>query len=189
MSAEAITILLALKKYGRVGRYILSSVTGIGEGVVRRVLNELRGQGAIKVLRGGAELTSKGEEILETMLSNAGIAFIIEDDEFARVFNCGCRRCYVLATNKAFGEGDIVRLRDVAIRNGADAVLFLRYECPQGKFLILKLGNYFEDMYVDLGKKLHDLVTKVKCGDSVLIVCGSSNYQLIKSIISVLSSS
>lgn len=186
MAAEAITILLALKRHGRMGRYSLSSITGISEGVVRRVLNELREQGAIRVMKGGAELTSRGEEILSAMLSNAGIVIINEDEEFAKVFNCGCKRCYALVTRRSFDESDVVRLRDIAIKNGADAVLFLRYDCSQNKFLILRLGTYFEDMYKDLGEKLRGLVMNIKCDDSVMIVCGSTNYQLIKSIMGVL---
>ncbi|MCG2864326.1 hypothetical protein B7L70_01570 [Vulcanisaeta sp. EB80] len=186
MAAEAITILLALKRHGRMGRYSLSSITGIGEGVVRRVLNELREQGAIRVMKGGAELTSRGEEILSAMLSNAGIVIINEDEEFAKVFNCGCKRCYALVTRRSFDESDVVRLRDIAIKNGADAVLFLRYDCSQNKFLILRLGTYFEDMYKDLGERLRGLVMNIKCDDSVMIVCGSTNYQLIKSIMGVL---
>ncbi|WP_243666138.1 hypothetical protein [Vulcanisaeta sp. JCM 16159] len=53
MTAEELTVLLILKKYGRMGRYSLSAISGMGEGVVRRVLSELKGQGAIRVMRGG----------------------------------------------------------------------------------------------------------------------------------------
>ncbi|MFP3161568.1 MAG: DUF4443 domain-containing protein, partial [Vulcanisaeta sp.] len=99
---------------------------------------------------------------------------------------CGCKRCYALVTRRSFDESDVVRLRDIAIKNGADAVLFLRYDCSQNKFLILRLGTYFEDMYKDLGEKLRGLIMNIKCDDSVMIVCGSTNYQLIKSIMGVL---
>lgn len=45
MSAEELTVLLILKRYGRMGRYSLSSVSGMGEGVIRRVLSDLRFKG------------------------------------------------------------------------------------------------------------------------------------------------
>jgi predicted transcriptional regulator len=185
MSIENITVLLMLKKHGRMGRYSLSSTTGIGEGIVRRVLNELRDQGAIRVLRGGAELTEVGEELLSRLLNDVGVVFLEEDNSFMKVFNCECHRCYISIIKRDVEENDVIRLRDIAIKNGADAVIFLRYDCVHGKFLILRLNNYFEDLYKDFSERLHNL-PNTTCGATMVIACGQNDYHVIKSIISVI---
>ncbi|MGC9152867.1 MAG: hypothetical protein ACP5GY_03935 [Vulcanisaeta sp.] len=186
MSIETLTVLLTLKRHGRMGRYSISSMTGLGEGVVRRILNELRDQGAIRSLKGGAELTSKGEELLLRLLSDYGISQIDEGNDFAKLFNCECRKCYMSVIRKDINEGDVVRLRDIAIKNGADAALFLRYECSGNKFLILRLEKYLEDWDPGLGALLRSRFININCNDPVVVVCGPNDYQVLKSLTSIL---
>ncbi|WP_054855923.1 hypothetical protein [Vulcanisaeta sp. JCM 16161] len=183
MSAEELTVLLMLKRYGRMGRYSLSAVSGMGEGVVRRVLNELKSQGAIRVMRGGAELTSKGEELFNKLLRDLGIDEIREVTKFSQVFKCECRRCYASVINRSINEEFIIRLRDIAIKNGSDAVLFLKFVCPQNKFLILKLNNYLDELSSEAADELNKL-SGIGCDKYVIVLCGNENYQLIKSLVS-----
>ncbi len=186
MSAEELTVLLMLKRYGRMGRYSLSAISGMGgEGVVRRVLNELKSQGAIRVMRGGggAELTNKGEELLNNLLRDLGIDEIREVTKFSQVFKCECRRCYVSVVSRSINEDSIVRLRDIAIKNGSDAALFLKYVCPQNRFLILKLNNYLDELSQEAVSELQEL-GGIGCDKYVIVLCGNESYQLIKSLIS-----
>ncbi len=190
MSAEELTVLLMLKRYGRMGRYSLSAVSGMGgEGVVRRVLNELRDKGAIRVMRGGggAELTSKGEELLNDLLRNLGIDEIREVTKFPQVFRCECRRCYVSVISRIINEDSVVRLRDIAIKNGSDAALFLKFVCPQNRFLILKLNNYLDELSQEAAEELSKL-DSISCNKYTIVLCGSENYQVIRSLISTVMS-
>ncbi|GAB6945461.1 hypothetical protein [Vulcanisaeta sp. JCM 14467] len=184
MSAEELTVLLMLKRYGRMGRYSLSAVSGMGEGVVRRVLNELRSQGAIRVMKGGAELTSRGEELLNNLLRGLGIDEIREVTKFSQVFKCECKRCYVSVISRSINEDSIVRLRDIAIKNGSDAVLFLKFVCPQNRFLILKLNSYLDELSQEAAEELSKLGS-ISCNKYTIILCGGENYQLIRSLINV----
>ncbi|ADN49770.1 hypothetical protein [Vulcanisaeta distributa] len=187
MSAEELTVLLMLKRYGRMGRYSLSAVSGMGEGVVRRVLNELRDKGAIRVMRGGAELTSKGEELLNDLLRNLGIDEIRDVTKFSQVFRCECRRCYVSVISRSINEDSVVRLRDIAIKNGSDAALFLKFVCPQNRFLILKLNNYLDELSQEAAEELSKL-DSISCNKYTIVLCGSENYQVIRSLISTVMS-
>ncbi|WP_054844561.1 hypothetical protein [Vulcanisaeta souniana] len=185
MSAEELTVLLILKRYGRMGRYSLSSVSGMGEGVIRRVLSELKVQGgAVRIMRGGgAELTAKGEELLRNMLHGLGIEDIREVNGFFQLFKCECRKCYASLIMRDINEDSVVRLRDIAIKNGSDAILFLKYVCPpQNRFLILKLNNYLDELSIDASRELLNL-GNISCDKSVMVVCGSRSYQLIRSLI------
>ncbi len=182
MSAEAVTVLLILKRHGRMGRYSLSSVSGMGEGVIRRVLSELKEQGAVRIMRGGAELTTKGEEMLRNILHGLGIEDLREVNGFFQLFKCECRKCYASLIIRAINEDSVVKLRDIAVKNGSDAVLFLKYVCPQNRFLILKLNNYLDELSIDASKELLKL-SNISCDKSVIVVCGNGSYQLIRSLI------
>lgn len=179
------TVLLMLRRYGRMGRYSLSAVAGMGEGVVRRVLNELREKGAVKVMRGGAELTSKGEELLNNLLHDLGIDEVREVTGFPQLLKCECRRCYASVISRGINEDLIIRLRDIAIKNGSDAVLFLKFVCPQNRFLVLKLNNYLDELSRAAADELGKL-SNVSCDKYVIVLCGNENYQLMKSLISTI---
>ncbi|MGC8606671.1 MAG: hypothetical protein ACP5GZ_02980 [Vulcanisaeta sp.] len=185
MSAEELTVLLMLKKYGRMGRYSLSSVSGMGEGVVRRVLNELKNWGAIRVMKGGAELTSKGEELLGKLLRDFSIDEVREVNQFSQVFRCNCKRCYASVISRSINENEVVRLRDIAIRNGSDAVLFIKFICPQNRFLILKLNNYLDELSQEAANELRKL-SNISCDKFMVILCGNESYQLIRSLVNII---
>lgn len=187
MAAEEITTLLVLKNHGRMGRYLLSSISGLGEGVARRVLETLRNNGAIKVSKGGAEITSKGEEMLGRLLEGIGIRQIKEAKDFDRIFMCDCKRCVAALISGAISEDAVVRLRDEAIKGGSDAVLFLEYSCPENKFKILKLNSYLGDFDRDVEEILRNTLT-AECGANVVILCGANYYRIIKSLIYITSS-
>ncbi|WP_069807845.1 hypothetical protein [Vulcanisaeta thermophila] len=183
--AEEITALLMLRNHGRMGRYLLSSISGMGEGIARRVLENLRKNGAIKVSRGGAEITDKGEELLRDLLRGIGVKNISEVSGFNKVLKCECSRCIAAVLSTAIMEDHLMRLRDEAIKGGSDAVLFMRYTCPEGRFMIYRLGSYLGDFDRDAEENLRRSLTP-DCDDDVVVLCGGNYYRVIKSLVHIM---
>ncbi|WP_243674719.1 hypothetical protein [Vulcanisaeta distributa] len=116
------------------------------------------------------------------MLRDLGIDEIKEVTKFSQVFKCECRRCYASVINRSINEDSIVRLRDIAIKNGSDAALFLKYVCPQNRFLILRLNNYLDELSQEASMELSKL-DSISCNKYAIVLCGNENYQVIRSLI------
>lgn len=133
--APRISLMLALKDCFK-GRYSLSRELGLGEGVIRRLYRELRREGLITVVRGGARLTPLGVMRLEEELRRCGIIAI-------KLFK----------PDSVMGEGlmgvvaalaasirNVVDARDCVVRAGARSALVIKR--GSGRFYLPLVEDY-----------------------------------------------
>jgi len=176
-----LTVLTLLMSGGRMGRYLLSLRSGLGEGTVRRILSRLRAEGLVRVSRGGAEITESGMRSLVDSLRSQGIMGMIRIDEAARMFG-EKMRCYASSIMVTVSDESVISLRDTAIREGNHAVLILGYECADRKLNILRMNRRLDEFDPDLAA---EIINKLNpgCGYSVVIVCGPNDYAVVRGIV------
>jgi len=150
---EELVVLLTIRYCGRAGRYQLSELLGLGEGKIRRILNKLKSEDLIEVKRGGSKLTEKGEKAIEEALAKMRVKKAIffrglEDDLKDKLLVC-----FQL---KSVELGNIIELRDIAVREGAEGAL-IGVVKNREIFLPPDLGflsKYFPKMWKYLKKSL-----------------------------------
>jgi len=122
--AKVIAVLYLLSEHGRLGRYQISRTLKLGEGVVRRILKELREGGFVTSLRGGSSLTSRGKELLRGLLEELKVKKVIRVDVTGVVGPgyLGVGVCYRTSSR------NILRIRDEVVRGGAEGALVLEFE-------------------------------------------------------------
>lgn len=98
-----------------VSRKDLVGFLGIGEGSVKTVINLLRALGYVQTSRAGSTLTWKGREFM------ARVPIIILDPLPPSEFVMGNCQRGVLAKGARKYLGNIMSIRDVSIREGADS--------------------------------------------------------------------
>lgn len=122
--ARIATVLYSLKKYGLHGRYFLKELTGLGEGVVRWTLANLRSLGLVRVVRAGAAITKLGEQCYSDLLGAYGFERV-EEVPVEEVFGGGYRG---LAGYTGRAVGNLIAVRDAMVRAGCHAALIVRRE-------------------------------------------------------------
>ncbi|MGC8571151.1 MAG: hypothetical protein ACP5L1_07515 [Caldivirga sp.] len=180
MGAEDLMIImLTLRLRGRTGRYHLVNLLGIGEGVVKDRLRELKKLGLIQVSRSGSVLTNDGVRKLNELLSNYGIANVQEID-LAPVFNKKYNYCVMGGLLKWPGEINIVELRDVGVRNGGDAVLIMHVDCMSVNIPLT--GLTVENFSPELASRIK---ATYPCGTYVIAVCAGTLYNSLRGLIEI----
>lgn len=93
----------------------------IGEGRARRILEHLHGKGLVEVVRGGTALTSKGREEIKRKLGIEAIRRFRLDEIREGYIGVGLHI-------RGLQLGQIIDVRDGAVRAGARGALILLYE-------------------------------------------------------------
>lgn len=181
ISLNEFIILFLLKFHGRAGRYVLSSLSGISEGIVRRILEELKSRGLIESGKGGSKITERGIEVLKNIFKELHLTNFTRIDEFCKLLNCdGMCMTYVIRDLK-LDEKSVVFIRDEAIRSGAHAVLITRLDSDY-KIKILSTDYFLENFNEELKKQVMERL-KPKVNDYVLIICGDTYLTILKALI------
>jgi len=159
---QILAILYLLSEYGRLGRYQISKTLKLGEGVVRRILKYLKDEGLIVSSKGGSSLTLKGKRFLRKLFDKFNIKKMREvnvtkvvGSDYLGVGIC----CKALL-------GDILRIRDEAVRGGAEGALILKFE---GGRLVMP---YMDSEAVPVLQDFIESITKIfepSEGDIVII--------------------
>ncbi|RLE57968.1 MAG: hypothetical protein DRJ40_01825 [Thermoprotei archaeon] len=118
-------MLLLIKYMRRIGRYTISKLTGLGEGKVRRFLQQLVNSGLAQTTRGGTALTEHGLQYLNETLSRLNVLHIVILNNFPLASTKYTTLFYCTDLTHVLSRYCLEE-RDVAIRYGADgAVLML----------------------------------------------------------------
>jgi len=179
LSIDEFTILLTLYERGKAGRYFLKKILGLGEGVIRKVINELRGRNLVNVSRGGAELTQNGLNLIHEILNTLGIKNFCRIENVEKLLNINTEViCYLYHLDKRLNFiKSIVDIRDEGIRQGLLGVLIL--EKLNVGFKLSGTEIMLENYSKELCKRLEGL-KDLESGDKVVIVCGLNMFSIIK---------
>jgi hypothetical protein len=179
ISEDLLIIMLTLRLRGRVGRYYLVNLLGLGEGVVKDRLRELKAMGLVESSRSGSTLTSEGLRRLNEELNGYGVTNI-EEVDLTPVFNRRYSYCVMGGLIKTPNRLNIVELRDVGIKNGGDAVLIMHVSCETVDIPLTGLTiNKFSP---ELSARIR---SRYPCGSYVVAVCGGTMYGSLKGLIEV----
>lgn len=164
---EFIDFLLILDKEGLIGRKRLSEYLGVGEGVVRTMIQRLRSQSLIEVSgRGGCKLSERGIEVVEQLkklLRNVGPLDLELPWDYPNN--------YVLIVKGASGKiRRGLEQRDEAIKAGAKALMILTY--TNNRLLMPGVSDLSSEK-PDFAENIIKLL-KPEEGDVILIAAGSS---------------
>ena len=123
---------------GREGRQELCERLGLGEGTVRTILDILKRKGVIKPTNKGHIFTDKGIALRKRIFSR-----IIPPVEVKlHIYKEYKRVALIYDAGKKVDIG--YTLRDIAVRNGADGAIILRYDKDSGLTLGYDTGYSFE---------------------------------------------
>jgi len=127
---QVLAVLYLLSEYKRLGRYQISEILSLGEGVVRRILKRLRDKGFVTTSRGGTSLTLRGKELLKAIFRKFDIKKVAEVN-VTKIIGSGYSGigvcCSTLSQN-------VLKIRDEVVRGGAEGALILKFE--RGKLTI-----------------------------------------------------
>ena len=120
-------LLFMIKMEGPIGRYRLKEMLDLSEreGLVRRMLSDLKHKGFIRTFKSGSELTWKGEALLEEISKKYEILNIMEMN--LKAFGIGPQSFIIHLHGQKILE-PIVELRDIAVKAGATGAVLLTYE-------------------------------------------------------------
>ena len=177
LTAEHIVLLNALRK-GPVGRVFLSGAFRMGEGKVRKILNELKEYGLIKSSKAGHYISKKGEDFLR---------------EIERDYLKITRRLSITVLNWTHAVEGIIRRRalrspvskdgmverDLMVRNGALGAIVSVYRDGEARL---------PDTGIPLTKAIpgysyDDVIRDMREGDLLVIVSGESFYMAMYALV------
>jgi hypothetical protein len=144
-----------------VSRSYLKKSLGLGEGTVKSILLILKQKGLIKSGNKGHSLSKKGSFIISK------IRGIIETKKIGQIGILPDKKIIALQIKNQKDIGKAYVLRDVAVKNGADGALILKYD----KRLILCDSDY--------NAKLGNLESEFKLKKNYYIIMAyASSYKL-----------
>ncbi|MCJ7635633.1 hypothetical protein MUP77_24985 [Candidatus Bathyarchaeota archaeon] len=124
---KTLLLLLILKKEQRIGRYHLKEILDMQghEGIVRRMLEDLKRRQWVRPTRSGCLLTQEGEEAIETFLKEKGMVHVEQID--LRGCIIGPESAVIQLRDRTIAR-PILTLRDSAVKVGAGGALILTYQ-------------------------------------------------------------
>ena len=145
-----IDILRCFLKFSKnAGRQGLAKELELGEGTVRTILNSLKSLGLLDSTKRGHSLSDKGNKALEEIFKNVSN---VKDASLKSMYP-DAKKVAVLIRNAPSVKG-LHKLRDIAVKNGADGALILKFN---GK--IYAPESSYEQDFKEL-EKLFDLKNK-----------------------------
>ena len=124
------------------GRQQLTKELELGEGTVRTILNILKSKDLVESTKKGHFLSRKGSKEISDVLSCMSAP---KEVELQKVYP-GLKKMAILMQSIKSLDG-IIKLRDIAVKNGADGAMIFRYE----NRLYVPKSNYEQD-YSELDK-------------------------------------
>ncbi|MGC9117535.1 MAG: DUF4443 domain-containing protein [Thermoproteus sp.] len=147
------------------GRRYLSQKLGLGEGVIRRLLDIGKENSHILVNRAGVRITEGGLDYLTQTFAKCGIKPLIYTNRFGEKL-CG-QICVAFSLNRPVDN--IVKFRDEVIRRGGCGAIIAYLK--GGSIYIPLAERRLEDLDSDLASALRTLL---KEGDTLIVSCGDN---------------
>lgn len=171
MDLRYLKILLFLAMTGSlVGRRYISRKIGLGEGVVRRLLEMGKELNHISVNRAGVKITEEGTKYLADVLSVCKIKPIAYTSRFGEKL-CG-QICVAFSLGVAIDN--IVKFRDEVVRRGGCGAIV---GMLKGGSIYIPLADMrLEDLDAELASALRKVLNE---GDTVVISCGDNFGQAL----------
>ena len=113
-----------------VGRQVLASRTGVGEGAIRTILGKLRGRGYINTVRAGCFLTRPGRRLAGSVASSLSLLESLPRSELSM----GVNQAALVLRGAGAKVRSGIEQRDSAIRTGASGAT--TYVIRSGRFTI-----------------------------------------------------
>lgn len=111
----------------------LSDELNLGEGIIRKILERLKSKGFLESTNKGHVLTKKGEKTLKLIMGKFSLHEFRTKNYFARMDKS------LVIIHKARTRMKSFEIRDLAIKNGAEACLIFYYKdellMPPGDFI------------------------------------------------------
>jgi predicted transcriptional regulator len=158
------------------GRRTFAEETGLTEAKARTLLEELDSEGLIETSTKGYLVTGNGMRIYGYALDS--VKSIKEVPELGGLTTIG-KRHVVALLDRNLGtslESDLWKLRDGAVRAGADGAVILVYD---GSLKTFKMPDFTEEecrRYKDDMEKVRRNFERIGNGDLAVIVSGNSIY-------------
>ena len=143
-----------------IGRQELSKELYLGEGTIRTILESLKSKKLIDSTKKGHFLSKRGNEILAQISENISMPKEISIENIYPNY----KKAGILIKN-ASNLKHLPKLRDIAVKNGAEGALILKFDDK----LFAPESDYQED-YKDLEKQF-----KLKNNDALVIAFSSKN--------------
>ncbi|MBI1934986.1 hypothetical protein HYS31_00960 [Candidatus Woesearchaeota archaeon] len=118
---DVLRCFLRLEK--NMGRQELARELELGEGTVRTILEELKSKNLLDSTKKGHFLSRKGQDALKKMLDAISHPKLLEAENLYPEY----RKIGVLV-KKASNIQGLYKLRDIAVRNGADGAIILKFD-------------------------------------------------------------
>ena len=107
----------------KLGRQELTKELELGEGTIRTILNILKYKNLINSTKKGHFLSKTGRGLLDEILNNISIPKVVTSKSLYPNF----KKIGVVVRNTSDLKG-LYKLRDIAVKNGAEGAVILRYE-------------------------------------------------------------
>lgn len=165
-----------------IGRVYLSRTLGIGEGRLRSILSRLYSQGIIERIRAGVKLSKKGLLIVEDYLRQRGITRIFTGnaDELGSASSIVAETCLKYDTSV-----NILKLRDEAVRGGAQGAIILKYRA--GRLIVPPLED---DLCLYARSLCREISGKIKPseGSIIIVVFADTLREALSGLVSMIES-
>lgn len=156
--AHAMKALELIGSGGSIGRKQLSRELDLGEGVVRTLIQRLKGMELLETSRGGMVLTPKGQEVLSRLME------LISSTEMPETtITVGSKNYAVLVKNVGGNVRKGIEQRDAALIAGAKGATTLVYE--EGR---LKMPSMVTDLESSISRYLLESLRPMD-GDAIII--------------------
>jgi len=162
IQAQALKAIELIGHVDGLGRKRLSKELHLGEGVVRTLINRMRGLGLIEISRGGMKLTSEGRQLLAVFTQRLAAAELRSTP-----LTVGTKNYALLIKVSSMKISRGIEQRDAAIIAGAKGATTLLYE--NGELKMPGLEMKLDDAIIE------EITQKLTPEDGDVIIIGSAN--------------
>lgn len=156
-----VVVMALLANLGRIGRYRLGRLMGVGEGEARGLLKYLTNHGYAEPARGGTRLTVKGIRYYRKARSLLGVTKIVFLDIFG-MLPFPEAPCIQVS---GIQPSNVLAIRDECVRHGAEGALIML--CIGNR---LSMPGISDDLSIDYPALYSQVVSKVAPRDGDLLI-------------------
>ncbi len=169
MEAHVVKALSIIDNQGPVGRSKLAKTLGLGEGSIRTLIRHLEKEGLTEISREGILLTSSGQSLVSSMMSNLSKSIEIPRGSLT----VGAFNMAILVRGAAGVVRTGLEQRDAAMMVGALGATTLIFS--GGK---MTMPSVNEDVFRDAPRIRGTLISQLKPQENDVIVIGSAPNRL-----------
>ncbi len=153
-----------------IGRGKLAEELGVGEGVVRTIINRLKKAGLISISKAGCQLTAEGRKLFDEYKKSMGKRAKLEEAKLMpALFNS-----VIVAKNCGDKVKSGIEQRDAAVRAGAKGATTIIFK--NGRFIIPSVSDDLSRDYPEIAEKLLALLQPEE--NDVIVVAGADTSEL-----------